>query len=102
MWDHLSEVPSLHLQLLFLGKKTPSVSDAMRWHCSFGVRSAGILGVMKSFGRSADISRTQPLSCWVKCHPWGLAAQAAEVMVLHCSMWLFLVHVTKYRKLQEA
>lgn len=81
MWDHLSEIPSLHLQLLFLGKKTQSVSESMRWSCSFGVRGAEILGVMRSLGRRADVSRTQPLSCWVKCHPLGLAAQAAEVMV---------------------
>lgn len=81
MWDHLSEVPSLHLQLLFLGKKTQSVSEAMRRHCNFGVRGAEILGIMKCLGRSADISRTQPLSSWVKCHPSCLAAQAAEVVV---------------------
>lgn len=47
----------------------------------FGVKSAEILGVMESLGRSADVNRTQPLSCWVKCHPSGLASQAAEVMV---------------------
>lgn len=81
MWDHLSEVPSLHLQLLFLGKKTEPVSEAMGWHCSFSVRGAEILAMMKSLGRTADISRAQPLSCWVKCHSWGLAARAAEVMV---------------------
>lgn len=31
-------------------------------------------------------------------HPVGLPAQAAEVMVWHCSLCLFLGHVTKYRK----
>lgn len=76
MWNHLPEVPSLHLQLLFLGKKTQSVSRGNEVALQFWGRGAEILGVMKSLGRSADISRTQPLSCWVKvkCHPWGLAA----------------------------
>lgn len=78
MWDHLSEVPALHLQLLFLGKEIQSVSEAMRF--GFGVRGAE-MGMMKSLGRSADVSRTQLSSCWVKCHPLGLPAQAAEVMV---------------------
>lgn len=100
MWDHLSQVPALHLQLLFLGRRLQYISEALRWHCSFGVRGAEILGLMKCLAKSADVSRTQILSCGVKSHPLGLPAQAAEVMVWHCSLLLFLDHVTKYRKQQ--
>lgn len=38
MWDHLSEVPALHLQLLFLGKEIQSVSEAMRFGFGVGVQ----------------------------------------------------------------
>jgi len=98
MWDDLSQVPALHLQLFFLGKKLRSVSEALRWHCSFRVRATEILDLMKSLARSADISRMQILSCGMKSHPLGLPAQAAEVMVRHCSLWLFLGRGTKCRK----
>lgn len=81
MWDHLSQVPALHLQLLFLGKKLESVSKALRWHCSFGVRGAEILILMNSLAKGAHVGRTQISSCGVKSYPLGLPVQAAEVMV---------------------
>lgn len=80
MWDYLSQVPTFHLQLFFLGKKLQPASEAPRWPCRFG-DGTEVLDLVKSLAKSSDICGTQSWFHGVKSHFLDLPAQAAIVVV---------------------